>query len=110
MFIQNKAKEQHLSTSASQGSGRPLTAIKSNAIRYMAGYMAVHLFKKYKTTKNAELKVKWNYFVRVQKGMKATDQAVDSVLDYTRVWSDEHCELVDRGGLYHISDDVDILS
>ena len=110
MFIQNKAKGQHLSTSASQGCGRPLTAIESNAIRYMAGYVAVHLLKKYnKMTKNAQLKVKRNYFVRVLKGMKATDQpevAVDSVLDYTRVWS----ELVDRGGLYHISDDVGILS
>lgn len=105
MLIQNKAKG-HCHSSSSSGSDRPLTAIESNAVRYMAGYVAVSLLKKYnKPTRHAQLKMKRNYFVRVLKGMKATGQPeviVDSVLDYTHVWSD----LIDRGGLYHISDDV----
>ena len=95
-FVQNKAKRQlHLSSASS--SCRPLTAIESNAVRYMAAYVAVSLLKRYNNpTKHAQVKSKWNYFVRVLKGMKATDQpevTVDSVLDYTRVWND----LIDRG-------------
>ena len=36
--------------------------------------------------------------------MSATGQtiAVESLSDYTRLWS----ELIDRGGLYHINDEV----
>ena len=105
MFIQNKAKG-HCHSSSSSGSDRPLTAIESNAVRYMGGYVVVSLLRKYnKLTKHVLLKIKRNYFVRVLKGMKATGQPeviVDSVLDYTHVWSD----LIDRGGLYDISDDV----
>jgi hypothetical protein len=112
MFFQNIAQgHRHTSTSKSSasGSGRPLTAIETNAVRYMAGYVAVNLLKRYnKPTKHAQLKIKRNYFVRVLKGMKATEQPEmidDSVVDYSRVWSD----LIDRGGLYHISDDVSIV-
>lgn len=104
--IQNVAQGQHHTLSASSSS-KPLTAIETNAVRYMAGYVAVSLLKRYsKPTKQAQLKIKRKYFVQ---GMKAADQPEmvgDSVLDYSRVWSD----LIDRGGLYHISDDVGILS
>lgn len=108
MFFQNIAQGQRHTSSASS-SGRPLTAIETNAVRYMAGYVAVSLLKRYnKPTKHVQLKIKRNYFVQVLKGMKATDQPEmvgDSVVDYSRVWSD----LIDRGGLYHISDDVGIV-
>ena len=111
-LIQNKAQAQgKCSSSSGSGSVRPLTAIESNAIRYMAGYVAVSLLKKYdRPTRHKQLKIKRKYFVRVLQGMKAVEQpeaaAVDSVLDYSRVWS----ELIDRGGLYHISDEVGIVS
>ena len=84
---------------------RPLTSQKSNAIRYMAGYVAITLMKRYKkSTKHAELKIKHQFFVQVLKGMQASDLPgdVDTLSDYTRLWS----ELIDRGGLYHINDKV----
>ena len=58
--------------------------------------VAVSLLKKYrKTTKHPQLKVKWALFVRVLTEMKAVDQPgePESVLDYTKLWSD----LIDRG-------------
>ena len=76
--------------------------MESNAVRYMSGYVAVSLSKKYrKPTKQPQVKVKWALFVRVLSRMKAVDQPgePDSVLDYTRLWSD-------RGGLYQINDAV----
>ena len=87
---------------------RPLTAMESNAVRYMSGFVAVSLLKKYrKPTKQPQLKVKRALFVRVLSRMKAIDQPgePDSVFDYTRLWSD----LIDRGGLYHINDEVCII-
>lgn len=71
----------------------------------VSGYVAVSLLKKYrKPTKQPQVKVKRALFVRVLSRMKAVDQPgePDSVLDYTRLWSD----LIDRGGLYHINDEV----
>ena len=79
--------------------------MESNAVRYMSGYVAVSLLKKYrKPTKQPQVKVKRALFVRVLSRMKAVDQPgePDSVLDYTRLWSD----LIDQGGLYHINDEV----
>ena len=80
--------------------------MESNAIRYMAGSVAVNLLKKYrKTSKNLKLQEKRSMFVNVLTQMKATDQPGEptTVYEYTKLWS----ELIDRGGLYHINDKVD---
>ena len=84
---------------------RPLTALESNGLRYMAGYVAVSLLKKYrKPSKHPQVQLKRTLFVHVLIGMRAVDQPgePDSPLDYSKVWS----ELIDRGGLYHIDDKV----
>ena len=85
----------------------PLRIGEENAIRYMAGYVAVKLFRRYKkSVKQPYLQTKYDMFAHVLEGMEATDQPdveqVDSLSDYTTLWS----ELIDRGGLYHISDKV----
>ena len=43
-------------------------------------------------------------FVRVLTGMKAANQSgePETVLEYTKEWS----ELIDRGGLYHINEQI----
>lgn len=82
-----------------------LTPMESNAVRHMAGYVAVKLLKQFrKPTRNVKIKEKREFFVRVLKSMKARDQPgePESMLQYTTVWT----ELIDRGGLYHISDEV----
>lgn len=87
---------------------KPLTAMECNAVRYMAGYVAVSLLKKIKKpSKHPQLKGKRNLFVRVLTRMKAVNQPgePDSVLEYTKEWS----EMIDRGGLYHINDKVNIV-
>ena len=87
---------------------RPLTVMESSAVRYMSGFVAVSLLKKYrKPTKQPKLKVKRALFVCVLSRMKAVDQPgePDSVFDYTRLWSD----LIDQGGLYHINDEICII-
>lgn len=86
----------------------PLTMQEKNAVRYMSGYIAVKLLKKYdRRCKNPELQKKWRIFADVLKSMKATQQPgePDTFLEYTSLWS----ELIDRGGLYHISDQVFML-
>ena len=105
-LIENKAKatRQHTESSTA-GSVRPLTTLESNGLRYMAGYVAVSLLKKYrKPSKHPQVQLKRTLFVRVLIGMRAVDQPgePDSPLDYSKVWS----ELIDRGGLYHIDDKV----
>ena len=102
-LLHNKAAAKKQSTAGTQDdSVRPLTAMESNAVRYMSGYVAVSLYRK--PTKQSQVKVKQALFVRVLSRMKAVDQPgePDSVLDYTRLWSD----FIDRGGLYHINDEV----
>ena len=87
---------------------RPLTEMESNAIRYMAGYVAVSLLKKYrKPSKNPRLQAKRDMFVHVLMGMKAADQGgePDSILEYTKAW----LELIERSELYHINDKVCML-
>ena len=82
-----------------------LTYIESNAVRYMAGFVAVKLLKKFKkSTKSAELRTKNKLFIRILQNMKAIEQPgePDSLTEYSSLWS----ELIDRGGLYHINDDV----
>lgn len=84
---------------------RPLTLIERNTVRYMAGYVAFKLIKKFtKIAKNSRVQTKRNLFVHVLKGMKADNQPgePETLLDYTKVWT----ELVDRGGLYHVKDNV----
>ena len=76
--------------------------MESNAVRYMSGYVAVSLLKKYRRpTKQPLVKEKRELFVQ------AVDQPgePESVLEYTRLWS----ELIDRGGVYHIGDKVSVL-
>ena len=73
----------------------------------MARYVAVKLLKRYRSptpTSHPLLQEKHKLFTRVLKGMTAADQpySAGSVSDYTRLWS----ELIDRGGLYHINDEV----
>lgn len=50
------------------------------------------------------LEQKHDLSVRILSRMKAEEQpaGVDSLSDYERLWS----ELTDRGGLYHIKDEV----
>ena len=91
-------------TTAASG-GRPIDMMESNTIRYMAGYIAVKLLKKFKKkAKHPGLQMKRRLFVGVLQGMKADNQPgqPDSPLEYTEQWT----QLIDRGGLYHISDDV----
>ena len=71
----------------------------------MAGYVAIKLLKRYRKPSNhPQVHLKRQLFERVLKKMSAADQPdpVESVVDYTRLWS----ELIDRGGLYHINDEV----
>ncbi len=83
----------------------PLNQMEQNAVMYMAGYVAASLLKKYKrSTKKVALQKKNDLFVQVLSKMKASHQPgdMDSLADYTRTWSN----LVDRGGLFHISNEV----
>ena len=100
MKVQERENEQVCASSA-----KSLTITESNAVRYMAGYVAVKLLKKYrKIAKHPKVQFKRSLFVRVLKGMKSENLPwqPDTPLEYTKAWS----ELIDRGGLYHINDDV----
>ena len=103
LLIKSQVKE--VSERSSMASCQPMNDMESNAIRYMAGYVAVKLLKKYrKAAKHPRLQMKRRLFVTVLVDMRANNQPgdPDSPLEYTKVWT----ELIDRGGLYHISDDV----
>ena len=97
-LIANKAasKQQGLQHCAMFNS---LTMFESNAIRYMAGFVAVKKFRR--CTMNDAVQHKHKLFVKALQGMKATPQPEepDSVLEYSTLWM----ELIDRGGLYHIN-------
>ena len=83
----------------------PLTMQEKSAIRYMTGYVAIKLLKRYrKLSKHEQVQFKCQLFVCVLQGMSAADQpdSVQCLEDYTRLWS----ELIDRGGLYRINDEV----
>lgn len=105
-LLKNKANAKKSSAASAEATSvRPLTAMESNAVRYMAGYVAVKLLKRYsKSSKNTQLQSKRRMFVRVLREMRAVDQPGEpaSILEYTTEWS----EIIDRGGLYHISDEV----
>ena len=105
-LLKNKASPRKRSTKMAESSAiKPLTAMEGNAVRYMAGFVAVRLLRKYrKPTKNAQLKKKRRMFIRVLTGMRAVDQPGEpnSIVEYSKLWS----ELIDWGGLYHINDEV----
>ena len=78
---------------------------ESNAVRHMSGFVAVKLLKKFrKTSKNSKVQQKREFFVRVLSSIKAINQPgdPDSIFDYSTLWG----ELIDRGGLYQINDEV----
>lgn len=78
---------------------------ETNAIRYMAGYVAVKLLKNNrKSARNPLLQLKRELFSKVLSRMKAVEQPgmPDSLAEYSSQWS----KLIDRGGLYHINNDV----
>ena len=108
-LLHNKANaRKQTCTTSSATTINPLTAMEGNAIRYMSGCVAVNLLKKYRRpTKQPLVKEKRELFVHVLDGMRAVDQPgePESVLEYTKLWS----ELIDRGGVYHISDRVSVL-
>ena len=84
---------------------KPLTDSECSAIRYMSGFVAVKLLKKYRhNCKNQDLKTKYKLFVLTLEKMKASEQSGDSntVSEYGTLWM----EIIDRGGLYHIDDTV----
>ena len=86
----------------------PLSPREKNAVRYMAGYVVISLLRKFKRpVKKPVLQEKYRIFITVLSQLKAEHQPteIDSLSDYTRLWS----ELIDRGGLYHVSDKVSIV-
>ena len=103
-MIQNKARR--IQGAIPGQTVRPtLTSTEISGMRYMAGYIAVKLLRKYwKRTKKEELQRKHEIFVKVLKRMKATGQPgePDSLHEYSTLWS----ELIDRGEIYHMNDDV----
>ena len=84
---------------------RPLTVAEKNTERYVAGYVVVSLLgKARKRAKSDALRRKRHLFVRVLEKMQATHHPgePDTPLEYTTYWM----ELVDRGGLFKVSDEV----
>ena len=82
-----------------------LTMRERNAIRYMAGYVAFQLKRRFtKKATNPSLQKKRQLFVRVLDGMQVQNEieGITSVEDYTTTC----VEITDRGGLYKINDKV----
>ena len=81
---------------------------EENVLRYMSGYVAVKLLKKYrKGSANTKTKRKWKYFVRVLEEMKSDEQLLnfqDTLDDY--ITPRNGASTFDRGGLYHIKPEV----
>ena len=107
-MVANKAEALSATSKKSATVLPKLDAREKNAVRYMSGYVAVTLLKKHKKpTMDTNLQLKRSLYVKVLQQMQAEGQteAIGSIDDYTRYWS----ELIDRGGLYHISDKVRLL-
>ncbi len=109
-LIKSKADKKLYGLSSTQANvqTQPLTTLESNAVRYMAGYVAVSLLKKYrKPSKNIKVQEKRSLFVKVLSQMKCTNQPGEptTAYEYSKLWS----ELIDRGGLYHINDKVNTI-
>ena len=102
-MIANKSSSQQQSK-VSSTSNTKLSPREQNAVRYMAGYVAVSLLNRYKKLNKRKSQGQYTYFISVLESMKADrqDEGVVSIEEYTRYWS----ELIDRGGLYHINDKV----
>ncbi len=109
-LIKSKADKKLYGLSSTQANvqTQPLTTLESNAVRYMVGYVAVSLLKKYrKPSKNINVQEKRSLFVKVLSQMKCTNQPGEptTAYEYSKLWS----ELIDRGGLYHINDKVNTI-
>lgn len=76
-----------------------LSEREKNGIRYMAGYVVLKLVKKFTRTCTSE---KHKAFVRILNSLKARDQDVPVLEDYTTAW----VEQVNRGGLCLIKKEV----
>lgn len=107
-FIAARADD-HLDCAQTQQStghkSLPMTIREQNAIRYMAGYVATTLKKQFfKRSKNPGLREKREIFVQILSAMEASDQpsGVQTILEYTTLWT----QMLDRGGLYHVKDEV----
>ena len=93
------------SSRATEGSIDTISEREENVVRYMSGYVAVKLLKKFrKGNADTVVKKKWKYFVRILNKMKCEDQPLcnDSVEDYSKAWSEQ----IDRRGLYHVKPEV----
>ena len=103
-MIANKSHSQQQTGVSSKSTRAELNIREQNAVRYMSGYVAVSLLNRYKKLNKRRAQEHYTYFIKVLASMKADeqDEGVESVEDYTRYWS----QLIDRGGLYHISDEV----
>ncbi len=72
---------------------QPLSPRERNAVRYniMAGYVVISLLRKFKRpVKKPVLQEKYSIFVTVLSQLKAEHQPteIDSLSDYTRLWSE----------------------
>ena len=76
---------------------RPLTADEMNVIRYVGGYVARSLLKRYE-----KQKVKVHVSSQFIDCLGEMTVEGDDVLTYTRTWFD----VVNRGGLYQLNDDA----
>ena len=74
----------------------PITEREENAIRYMAGYVAMKLKNKY--SKNSEC---MGVLAAINSTSTTIEPSTDSIEEYTRIWVEQR----DRGGLNHVSDD-----
>lgn len=104
-MISNQAASMLTSGASKEQAIKPLTFSEVNTVRYMAGYVVIKLLKRYrKGSKIQNVAKKHKLFVRVLERMKAVEQPgePDSISEYSTLWQ----ELIDRGGLYHINDDV----
>ena len=102
-MLENKANSVRKVINSESNSA--LTNLEKSAVRYMAGYVAITLLKRYrKPSASPEVQLKHKLFIAVLGRMSADNQpeSVDSLEDYSRLWS----ELIDHGGLYHINDQV----
>ena len=104
-MLENKANSVRKVMNSESNSA--LTNLKKSAVRYMAGYVAITLLKRYrKPSARPEVQLKHKLFIAVLGRMSADNQpeSIDSLEDYSRLWS----ELIDHGGLYHINDQYSI--
>ena len=94
-----------LTTTQLTSNEEAMTPLQSNAVRYMAGYVSIKLLKRYRRTyKNKKVQFKHKLFVQTLEKMRAYQQPgdPDTISDYSTLWT----ELIDRGGLYQIDNDV----